>query len=109
MRRTDPADVESLEELGSLQGLLEHRVRLAICVLLSEHDAMSFSRLKQVLGETDGSLGTHLRKLEDSEYLAVEKSFRDRRPVTWYELTEAGRSNLKRHVANLARLIERVG
>ena len=70
---------------------------------------MSFSRLKQVLGETDGSLGTHLRKLEDSEYLAVEKSFRDRRPVTWYELTEAGRSNLKRHVANLARLIERVG
>ena len=75
MRRTDPADVEGLEELGSLQGLLEHRVRLAICVLLSEHDAMSFSRLKQVLGETDGSLGTHLRKLEDSEYLAVEKSF----------------------------------
>ena len=109
MRRTDPADVEGLEELGLLQGLLEHRVRLAICVLLSEHDAMSFRRLKQVLGETDGSLGTHLRKLEDSEYLAVEKSFRDRRPVTWYELTEAGRSNLKRHVANLARLIERVG
>ena len=109
MRRTDPADVEGLEELGLLRGLLEHRVRLAICVLLSEHDAMSFRRLKQVLGETDGSLGTHLRKLEDSEYLAVEKSFRDRRPVTWYELTEAGRSNLQRHVANLARLIERVG
>ena len=109
MPRTDPADVEGLEELGSLQGLLEHRVRLAICVLLSEHDAMSFSRLKQVLEETDGSLGTHLRKLENSGYLAVEKSFRDRRPVTWYELTQAGRSNLKRHVANLARLIDRVG
>ena len=109
MPRADPAEIRGLEELGSLQGLLEHRVRLAICVLLSEHDAMSFSRLKQVLEETDGSLGTHLRKLEDSGYLAVEKSFRDRRPVTWYELTEAGRSNLKQHVANLARLIDRVG
>ena len=108
MRRSDP-DVDGLQELGSLRGLLEHRVRLAICVLLSEHDAMSFSRLKQVLEETDGSLGTHLRKLEDGDYLAIEKSFRGRRPVTWYELTEKGRSGLRKHVTNLARLIERVG
>ena len=48
VKRTDP-EVEGLEELGALRGLLEHRIRLAICVLLSEHDAMSFSRLKQVL------------------------------------------------------------
>ena len=108
MRRTDP-EVDGLKELGSLRGLLEHRVRLAICVLLSEHDAMSFSRLKQVLNETDGSLGTHLRKLEDGGYLAIEKTFRDRRPVTWYELTDLGWSSLRRHVDNLARLIERVG
>ncbi len=108
MQRTDP-DVGGLEELESLKGLLDHRVRLAICILLAEHDAMSFSRLKQVLEETDGSLGTHLRKLEDGGYLAIEKSFRDRRPVTWYELTEAGRSNLRNYVSTLARLIERVG
>ena len=108
MQRTDP-EVASLNELESLRGLLEHRVRLAICVLLSEHDAMSFSRLKQVLEETDGSLGTHLRKLEDAGYLAIEKTFRERRPVTWYELTDQGRSSLRQHVENLARLIERVG
>ena len=70
---------------------------------------MSFSRLKQVLEETDGSLGTHLRKLEDGGYLAIEKRFRNRRPVTWYELTDEGLSNLRQHVAHLARLIERVG
>ena len=108
MQRTDP-DVDGLVGLRSLKGLLDHRVRLAICVLLAEHDAMSFSRLKQVLEETDGSLGTHLRKLEDGGYLAIEKSFRGRRPVTWYELTDPGRSKLKQHVSNLARLIERVG
>ena len=108
MQRNDP-EIASLEELEPLKGLLEHRIRLAICVLLSEHDAMSFSRLKQVLEETDGSLGTHLRKLEDAGYLAIEKTFRDRRPVTWYQLTNQGRANLKQHVAHLARLIERVG
>ena len=107
MRRIDP-DVEGLEALSSLKRLLEHRVRLAICVLLAEHDAMSFSRLKQVLDETDGSLGTHLRKLEDNGYLTIEKTFRDRRPVTWYRLTDSGRTHLKQHVATLARLIDRV-
>ena len=93
----------------SLDGLFEHRVRLAICVLLSKHDAMSFSRLKRVLEETDGSLGTHLRKLENAGYLSIEKTFRDRRPVTWYTLTAAGRTSLMEHIANLMRLIDRAG
>ena len=106
--RIDP-DVPGLDELAALNGLLEHRVRLAVCVLLSKHDAMSFSRLKQVLGETDGSLGTHLRKLEDAGFLAIEKSYRGRRPVTWYELTAAGRTRLQQHVANLMKLIDRTG
>ena len=68
---------------------------------------MSFSRLKQVLDETDGSLGTHLRKLEDAGYLAIEKTYRGRRPVTWYHLSAEGRTRLKEHVANLIRLIDR--
>ena len=84
-------------------------MRLAICVLLSKHDAMSFSRLKRVLEETDGSLGTHLRKLENAGYLSIEKTFRDRRPVTWYSLTTTGRVRLMDHIANLTRLIDRAG
>ena len=106
MPPTDP-DVPSLEELAALNGLLQHRVRLAICVLLSKYDVMSFSRLKDVLEEKDGSLGTHLRKLEDAGYLAIDKTYRDRRPVTWYQLTTAGRQHLERHIENLTRLIGR--
>lgn len=106
MSRTDP-DIPSLDELQSLNGLLDHRVRLAICVLLSKHDAMSFSRLKQVLEEKDGSLGTHLRKLEDAGYLAIDKTYRGRRPVTWYQLTAAGQNKLRQHIANLMRLLDR--
>ena len=106
MPPSDP-DLPGIDELAALNGLLEHRVRLAICVLLSKHDAMSFSRLKQVLEEKDGSLGTHLRKLEDAGYLAIEKSYRERRPVTWYQLTADGRTRLTQHIENLMRLIER--
>lgn len=107
MPPSDP-DISSLQELEALAGLLEHRVRLAICVLLSKHDMMSFSRLKQVLDEKDGSIGTHLRKLEDAGFLSIEKTFRERRPVTWYQLTEEGRRRLRLHVSNLMKLIDRV-
>lgn len=65
--------------------------------------------MKQILEENDGSLGAHLRKLEDAGLLAVEKTFRDRRPVTWYQLTDSGRTELKNHISNLKRLIDQAG
>lgn len=105
--RADP-DIQGLDdELAALNGLLEHRVRLAICVLLSAHDALTFTRLKQALGETDGSLGAHLRKLEDADYVSADKEFRSRRPVTWYRMTAHGRSRLKRQIDGLTQLIDR--
>ena len=55
--------------LAALDTLLDHRVRLAICVLLSRYDRLSFSRLKELTAETDGSLGAHLRRLEDEGYV----------------------------------------
>ncbi|MGH9381499.1 MAG: transcriptional regulator [Thermoanaerobaculia bacterium] len=85
--------------------LLEHRVRLAICVLLARRDALSFSRLKQLTGETDGSLGAHLKRLEDAGYAKVEKEFRDRKPVSWYSLTAEGRRALREHVRSLERVL----
>ncbi len=93
-------------ELGfdGLDRLLEHRVRLAISVLLSRADALSFARLKALLGETDGSLGAHLGRLEDAGYLRVDKEFVDRKPVSWYALTGSGRAALAGHVRALERL-----
>ena len=100
-----PAKSDNWEGLAGFDRLLEHRVRLSILVLASNADALTFSRLKQVLQETDGSLGTHLRKLEDAGYLDVRKEFRDRKPVSWYSLTESGRIALKGHTESLQRLI----
>jgi DNA-binding transcriptional ArsR family regulator len=91
--------------LPELDKLLEHKVRLAIAVLLARRDALSFSRLKELLDETDGSLGAHLKRLEEAGYLAVEKEFVERKPVTWYRLAPAGRKALERHVAGLERLL----
>jgi len=59
--------------------------------------------------QSDGSLGTHVRKLEDAGYVSIEKRHRGRRPVTWHQLSENGRNQLQGHVASLMRLIDRAG
>ena len=100
-----PPPEDAAAALPELDRLLDHRVRLAICVLLGRRDALSFTRLKEVLSETDGSLGAHLRRLEEAGYLRVRKQFVDRKPVSWYALTAAGRQALERHVGALERLL----
>ena len=91
--------------LQDLDKVLEHRVRLGIAVLLARYDEISFSRFKELLQETDGSLGAQLRKLEDEGYVSARKEFRNRRPATWYALTSQGRKALRSHLAALRQLI----
>ena len=91
--------------LAKLDKLLEHRSRLGACVLLADVDALNFSRLKQLLKETDGNMGAHLRKLEDAGYLSVKKRFENRKPVSWYSLTNIGRTALTAHVKALQTVI----
>jgi len=91
---------------GGMDKTLEHRARLTICVLLSTHDEMNFSRFKELLQETDGNLGAQLRRLEDAGYVTAKKMFHERKPVTWYRLSVAGRKALKKHIGALSSLLE---
>ena len=93
------------DSLAQLDKLLEHRSRLGACVLLADTDAMTFSSLKQLLKETDGNMGAHLRKLEDMGYVDIDKRFENRKPVTWYSLTEKGRLCLTTHLKALQTVI----
>jgi DNA-binding PadR family transcriptional regulator len=78
-------------------------------VLLSTADALSFTRLRELLDETDGNLGAQLRKLEDAQYVSAKKEFVDRKPVTWYALAPRGQKALKSHLAAMESLIRDAG
>ena len=58
------------------------------------------------LAALNGLLQQRVR-LEDAGYLAIDKTYRDRRPVTWYQLTATGQQHLDQHIQNLTRLIDR--
>jgi len=92
--------------LDKLDPLLQHRSRLGALVLLSGADAMNFTRLRELLAESDGNLGAQLRKLEEAQYIEVCKEFLDRKPVSWYALSARGRQALKAHLRALEAVIK---
>lgn len=92
--------------VDAFDAVLEHRVRLAIAVLLARHREISFAAFKQQLQLTDGNAGAQLRRLEDEGYIALRRDFVERKPVTWYSLTPAGRKALNRHLGALRQVID---
>jgi DNA-binding MarR family transcriptional regulator len=92
-------------DLDALDPLLQHRSRLGAMVLLSTADDLTFSRLRELLAETDGNLGAQLRKLEEAEYLSATKAFVDRKPITHYAITKTGYAKLKAHLDAMEGLI----
>jgi DNA-binding HxlR family transcriptional regulator len=100
----DPSQ-QTCDGLARLDPILTHRMRLGACVLLSSADALSFSRLKELLEATDGNLGAQMRKLEDVRYVTVRKEFRGRKPVSWYALTRTGKRALQSHLDAMERVI----
>lgn len=79
-------------DINRIDEVIHGRIRLGIMAYLSGADAADFNELKQKLQTTDGNLSVHLRKLEDAGFVAIDKSFQGRKPLTRARMTEAGRT-----------------
>ena len=89
----------------SLDKVIHERMRLGIISALAANEKLSFSDLKSLLNTTDGNISVHARKLEDAGYVACEKSFRGRTPLTEYKITDEGRAALDRYLNHMEALI----
>ena len=81
------------------------RPRLSILAAMISGDAVDFTFLQKNLGISDGNLGTHLRKLEEENYIKSEKVFVNRKPKTWFQITAEGRRALERLLQQLEKLL----
>ncbi len=95
----DGFDIEDIDEV------IHGRVRLGIMAFLSSAEAADFSEIKRRLQTTDGNLSVHLRKLEEAEYVAVDKSFVGRKPLTRVRLTPKGRTAFVGYLDAMSRLV----
>ncbi|HLS72580.1 MAG TPA: transcriptional regulator [Actinomycetaceae bacterium] len=78
---------------------------MAALAALDAGDRLTFSKLQQLLDMTAGNLSTHLRKLEDARYVAVEKLFEGRSPVTYVALSKQGRRAFETYTESLEALL----
>lgn len=80
--------------MAELDPVIHAQARLRIMAALATlgaDDQITFPRLQELLDMTAGNLSTHLRKLEDADYVVVDKSFERRTPVTYLALSKTGR------------------
>jgi DNA-binding MarR family transcriptional regulator len=61
--------------------------------------------LKTVLEATQGNLSVHLKKLEEAGYVAIDKSFKDNKPLTRVSITPTGRKAFSAYLDALGGLI----
>ncbi|MFB7494603.1 transcriptional regulator [Streptomyces sp. NPDC056161] len=99
---------EALHPTQSLNDTVHQRVRLGILTIAREADRVEFSFLKKQLAVTDGNLSRHLKVLEDSDLITMEKGYAGRRPRTWIALTRAGAQALDAELRALRALVLRL-
>src|ERR1700743_580144 len=93
-------------DIGRIDDVIHGRLRLGIMAYLANAEVADFNELKNVLQATQGNLSIHLRKLEEAGYIAIDKSFLNRKPLTRARLTAEGRKALAAYLEAMARLVD---
>lgn len=94
-------------DIGGIDEVIHGRLRLGIMAYLANAEVADFNELKAVLECTQGNLSVHLRKLEDAGYVAIEKSFLGRKPLTRARITAAGVAAFGVYLEAMGRLVGR--
>lgn len=93
--------------IQNINKAFDHRIRLGIMSVLSVNEFADFNMLKELLGITDGNLASHVKALENEEYIIVEKQFIGKKPNTRYKITKLGKKAFQEHIEALEKLIQK--
>jgi predicted transcriptional regulator len=76
--------------LKKLDPLLHSELRLAIMSLLISVEKAEFTFIKEKTEATAGNLSVQVTKLENAEYISVEKGYKGKIPQTICAITKKG-------------------
>jgi DNA-binding transcriptional ArsR family regulator len=83
-----------IQRLAEIDRVIHEPGRLMIVALLAAVEEADFQYLRQTTGLTQGNLSAHLTKLDEAGYVAIEKTFRGKYPLTLCRLTVRGKEVL---------------
>ena len=93
------------EPFLQLDRVIHEKGRLAIMSMLAASPVLSFTELRDALSMTDGNLTTHIRTLQEEGFVAVSKSFENKRPLTTCSLTPGGRKAFASYIDLLEQIV----
>jgi DNA-binding transcriptional ArsR family regulator len=90
-----------------LDPLLHSQLRLAVMSLLIGLESAEFTFIKEKTESTAGNLSVQLDKLSEAGYIAVDKSFKGKKPVTTCKVTKKGIKAFDEYVNALKQYINK--
>ncbi len=94
--------------IENLNKTFDSRVRLGIMSALVVNEEVNFNTLKELIEVTDGNLASHLKALEEMQYIKVKKGFIGRKKNTTYMINKAGDRAFKIHIYALEKMIRNI-
>ena len=88
-----------------LDSVLNTPVRLAIISVLIKMKQADFSYLLEITQTTQGNLSHQIKKLQEAEYIIVEKTFKGNYPHTICKLTNKGQKAFEKYVENIKKYL----
>jgi DNA-binding transcriptional ArsR family regulator len=92
--------------LTDVNRIIHEPARLLIATILYAVETADFLFLLRESGLSKGNLSSHLARLEAVGYVAIEKTFRGKIPLTICRLTENGREAFRAYRDHLRRVVD---
>jgi len=106
MNESAGASMSPRHSLAEVDRVIHEPARLLIATLLYAVEAADFLFLLRESGLSKGNLSSHLSRLEAAGYVAIEKTFRGKIPLTICRLTGSGREAFRGYRDHLKRVVD---
>ncbi len=97
---------KNLQNLSEIDRTIHEPARFLIMAYLYVVESADFLFLMNQTGLTRGNLSSHLSKLEDADYVVIEKTFVKKIPRTLLQLTPEGRKAFEMYRKNMKKVLD---
>ena len=94
--------------MAVLNKIIHERARLLILTYLAtnEKKEISFNELQKELEFSSGNLSIQLKKLNEAQYVTINKTFKDNKPYTTVFITTQGAKALNSYIEEMEGIIK---
>ena len=98
-------DTGPLQSMLDVDRLIHEPARLIILSILYMLESADFLYLLRETGLGKGNLSSHLTRLEEAQYISIEKTYRGKTPMTICQLTRAGQAAFEAYREQLKNVV----